>query len=67
LRIRPDQIGMMIIDPDGAGPRSIDLEFSGGAERAACLGISMLTAAVLLGLLTWDNKRLATLLTEPRP
>jgi hypothetical protein len=67
LRIRPDQIGMMIIDPDGAGPRSIDLEFTEGAERAVCLGISLLTATILLGLLTCDNKRLATLLTEPRP
>ena len=67
LRIRPDQIGMMIIDPDGAGPGSIDLEFTGGAERALCLSISLLTATILLGLLTCDNKRLATLLTEPRP
>jgi hypothetical protein len=58
---------MMIIDPDGAGPRSIDLEFTEGAERAVCLGISLLTATILLGLLTCDNKRLATLLTEPRP
>jgi hypothetical protein len=67
LRIRPDQLGMMIIDPDGEGPRSIDLEFTGGAERAVCLGVSLLTAIMLLGLLTWDNKRLARFLTEPRP
>jgi hypothetical protein len=67
LRIRPDQLGMMIIDPDGAGPRSIDLEFTGGAERAVCLGVSLLIAAVLLGLLTCDNKRLAAFLAEPRP
>jgi hypothetical protein len=56
LRIRPDQLGMMIIDPDGAGARSIDLEFTGGPERAVCLAISLLTAAALLGLLIWPKR-----------
>jgi hypothetical protein len=71
LRIRPDQLGMMIVDPEGDGPRSIDLEFTGGAERAVCLrvslAVSLLTALALLGLLTWDNKRLAALFAEPLP
>jgi len=56
LRIRPDPLGLMIIDPDGAGSRSIDLEFTGGTERAVCLAISLLTAAALLGLLIWPKR-----------
>jgi hypothetical protein len=57
LHIHPDQLGMMIIDPDGAGPQAIDLEFTGGTERAVCLAISLVTAAALAGMLVWPKRR----------
>ena len=55
LRLRPDQLGMMIVEPACSGQCVIDLEFTGGVERAACLGITLLTAAGLLLMLLWPG------------
>ena len=57
--IRKDGLGMMVIDPGDAGSVQIDLEFSGGAERAACSIVSAAMAAVLLGILAGLGRRLS--------
>ncbi len=55
LRIRPDQLGMMIVEPDRQGRCDIDLHFAGGPERAACSIIGLITAGLLLGMLAWPR------------
>jgi len=50
LTIRPDALGMMVIEPAGAGPCHIALEFTGGPQRGILLGISVTT---LVGLCLW--------------
>jgi hypothetical protein len=56
LRIVPDRLGMMVIEPDGTGDCVIDLEFSGGPERAGCFGVSLFTSAALLAMLVWPAR-----------
>jgi hypothetical protein len=51
VAIHPDGLGLMVIQPDRAGPQAIDLRFTGGAERLACLGVSLAAAVALLGML----------------
>jgi hypothetical protein len=49
LTVRPDALGMIVIQPDGEG-RQIELEFNGGAPRTFLLGVSL---ATILGLCVW--------------
>jgi hypothetical protein len=54
--IRSDQLGMIIIEPHCSGPCAVDLEFTGGPERTACLVISVLAAITLAAMLLWPGK-----------
>ena len=54
--VHSDQLGMIIIEPNCAGPCDVDLEFTGGSERTACLVISLLTAIALAAMLLWPVK-----------
>ena len=60
LRIRPDGLGMTIVEPECSGECVVDLEFRGGAERSACLGIALFTAAGVLIMLVWPRGRRVT-------
>lgn len=48
LTVRPDGLGMIVIEPRRPGPAEITLEFTGGPERNLLLCISL---ATILGLL----------------
>jgi hypothetical protein len=50
LTVRPDGLGMIVIQPAAAGPCQIALEFTGGPQRKFLLGVSLTT---LLGLCLW--------------
>ncbi len=52
-----DQLGMIIIAPNCLGPCNVDLEFTGGPERTACVVISLLAAIGLAALLLWPVPR----------
>jgi len=65
LRVRPDGLGMMVIEPAGAGPCRIALEFTGGPGRNVLLGISVATVLGLClwgaaGRLAWFKKKILT-------
>ena len=53
LRVTPDALGLILIEPDRAGPISIDLVFDGGFERKLCRLLSLLTAVLALAALKW--------------
>lgn len=50
LTIRSDGLGMMVIEPQSAGPTKIDIEFTGGVERAWLFALSVIT---IMGLCFW--------------
>jgi hypothetical protein len=54
--VHSDQLGMIVIEANCSGPCEIDLEFTGGPERTACLVISLLTAIALAAMLLWPAK-----------
>jgi len=56
LRLRPDGLGLIIIEPDRAGRCDIDVLFRGGAERTFCTLISLITALGFLAALLWPPK-----------
>jgi hypothetical protein len=62
LTVRPDALGMMVIEPNGEGPHQILLEFTGGRPRQFLLGVSV---ATILALCWWGvsspRRRIATL------
>ncbi len=49
--IRSDQLGLIVIEPHCSGSCDVDLEFTGGPERAACLAVSLLAALGLAAML----------------
>ena len=55
LTVRPDALGMIVIQPAGAGPCRITLEFTGGSQRKLLLGVSLMT---MLGLGLWGASSL---------
>jgi hypothetical protein len=57
LHVRPDRLGMTIIEPDRPGRRAIDLHFAGGPERAACSALGLVTGVTLLAMLAWGRLR----------
>ena len=63
LRIYPDRLGLIVIDPQLTGKCAIDLEFKGGPERTICAAVSSLAAILLLAMLlwrtVWPGRRLA--------
>lgn len=50
-RIRSDQLGMIIVEPDCKGDCAIDLEYTGGTERRICLVVALLVGSLLAGML----------------
>jgi hypothetical protein len=56
LRVYPDQLGMIVIEPHCSGECAIDLEFAGGLERTICVVVSSMTAILLLGMLLWPAR-----------
>jgi hypothetical protein len=56
LRIRRDGLGLMIIDPGHSGPCKIDLAFTGGPERIACLAVSLAAALALICAMLWPRR-----------
>jgi hypothetical protein len=56
-RIRPDGLGMTIIEPNCTGDCAIDLEFARGTERTICLAAGTFTAGALLAMLFWPLRR----------
>ena len=55
LRVRPDDIGLTVIEPDRQGKCVIDIEFNGGTERRICSAISLATIITLIGVLLWPT------------
>jgi hypothetical protein len=55
--VKRDALGMIVIEPECSGACTIDLEFTGGWERRVCSGVSLLTAAVLAGMLIRSNRQ----------
>ncbi len=53
LKVRPDALGLIVIEPDRPGRTTMDLVFSGGAERHICAALSALAALSLLAMLLW--------------
>lgn len=51
--VRPDQLGMIVIEPGCTGHCDLVLEFTGGMERAVCFWLSTATGIILLGMLLW--------------
>jgi hypothetical protein len=51
--LKADQLGFVVIDPRCTGECSIDLEFTGGAERKVTLAVSLLAGIGLLVMLFW--------------
>jgi hypothetical protein len=60
LTVRPDALGMIVIEPAGAGRSPISLEFTGGPQRQMLLAVSLTT---ILGLCLWG---VSSLRTRPR-
>jgi hypothetical protein len=48
VNIHPDQLGMIVIEPNCTGDCSVDVEFTGGTERRICTIIGWLVAILLL-------------------
>jgi hypothetical protein len=63
--LRADQLGFIVIDPQCSGVCSVDLEFTGGAERRVTLAISLLSVTVLLAMLFWPVLQRLRLRTAP--
>ena len=51
--LHADALGFMVIDPHCSGECTVDLQFSGGLERGITLAVSLMSAAILLGMLFW--------------
>jgi hypothetical protein len=49
--VHADQLGLMIVEPQCSGDCMVDLEFTGGAERAICLVVSLMVFGGLLAAL----------------
>jgi hypothetical protein len=49
--VRSDQLGLIVIEPHCSGSCDVDLEFTGGPERAACLAVGLLAALGLAAML----------------
>jgi len=52
-RVRSDQLGMIIIEPNCLGDCAIDLEYTGGMERRICFALASVVGLLLLGMLFW--------------
>jgi hypothetical protein len=55
-RVRRDQIGLTIVEPDRPGKCDIDIEFNGGTEREICRMVSLAVLVALAGMLVWPPK-----------
>ena len=64
LTIRRDALGMMTIDPQCTGNCTVDVEFTGGAERTVCSVVSAV-ATVLLALMALFGLRVPRLRRVP--
>jgi hypothetical protein len=58
-RVRPDQLGMIVIEPTWQGDGVVDLEFTGGWERKVCSALGIMTLAALLSGLSLPGRRKA--------
>lgn len=58
--IRADQLGLIVIEPRCSGECLVDLEFTGGTERFACLVTSLAAVGMLLAALCLPRRRTLT-------
>jgi hypothetical protein len=58
LRVRGDGIGLMVIEPDCAGPCEISLRYTGGTERVVTRAISLAVMLVAVAF-AWRGRRRA--------
>jgi hypothetical protein len=56
VKTTADKLGFVVIDPECVGDCSIDLTFTGGLERGACLTVSSLVVLGLLAMIFWPIK-----------
>jgi hypothetical protein len=50
VAVRPDGLGLMVIEPGREGKCTVDLRFGGGTERTICLVISLAAGILVIGL-----------------